>query len=276
MINFNGKIISQNEFSLSSQNRAFKYGDAIFDTLKFTLDKIYFIEDHYFRLMSSMRMLRMHIPMHFTMNYYEDEILKTINKNNLNGDIRIRVSVFRKEGGLYKPKSQYVDFLMEVKTIDTIEDTFYEIELFKGFPVYSGLLSTIKTNNRMINILSSIYASENNYQNCVLINEKKNLVEANNSNLFLIKGNQVFTPAITEGCINGIIRKKMIELLSKNNNFTIEETAISPFELLKADEVFLTNSIVEVQAVNKYRKKTFLTVKTEEIRKLFIENLSSM
>ncbi len=276
MINFNGKIISQNEFSLSSQNRAFKYGDAIFDTLKFTLDKIYFIEDHYFRLMSSMRMLRMHIPMHFTMNYYEDEILKTINKNNLNGDIRIRVSVFRKEGGLYKPKSQYVDFLMEVKTIDTIEDVFYEIELFKGFPVYSGLLSTIKTNNRMINILSSIYASENNYQNCVLINEKKNLVEANNSNLFLIKGNQVFTPAITEGCINGIIRKKMIELLSKNNNFTIEETAISPFELLKADEVFLTNSIVEVQAVNKYRKKTFLTVKTEEIRKLFIENLSSM
>ncbi|NOQ92359.1 MAG: aminotransferase class IV [Flavobacteriaceae bacterium] len=271
MINFNGEIISKNEFHLSSQNRAFKYGDAIFDTLKFSQDKIYFIEDHYFRLMSSMRMLRMTIPMNFTLKYYEDEILKTIENNVFNDEIRIRVSVFRKEGGLYKPKSLEVDFFIEINPINKVVSTAYEIELFKDFSIYSGLLSTIKTNNRMVNILSSIYASENNYNNCVLINERKNIVEANNANIFLIKENQIITPALTEGCINGIIRNKIIELMANNNDYKLVEASISPFELLKADEVFLTNSIFEIKSVTKYRKKTFLTVKTEEVRKLFIE-----
>ncbi len=271
MINFNGEIISKNKFHLSSQNRAFKYGDAIFDTLKSSQDQIYFIEDHYFRLMSSMRMLRMTIPMNFTLKYYEDEILKTIENNIFNDEIRIRVSVFRKDGGLYEPKSLEVDFLIEINSINKTASTSYEIELFKDFPIYSGLLSTIKTNNRMVNILSSIYASENNYNNCVLINEKKNIVEANNANIFLIKENQIITPVLTEGCINGIIRNKIIELLVNNNDYILVEASISPFELLKADEVFLTNSIFEIKSVTKYRKKTFLTVKTEEIRKLFIE-----
>jgi len=271
MINFNGEIISKNKFHLSSQNRAFKYGDAIFDTLKFSQGRIYFIEDHYFRLMSSMRMLRMTIPMNFTLKYYEDEILKTIENNVFKDEIRIRVSVFRKEGGSYKPKSLEVDFVIEINLINKAVSTPYEIELFKDFSIYSGLLSTIKTNNRMVNILSSIYASENNYNNCVLINERKNIVEANNANIFLIKENQIITPALTEGCINGIIRNKIIELLANNNDYKLVKASISPFELLKADEVFLTNSIFEIQSVTKYRKKTFLTVKTEEIRKLFIE-----
>ncbi len=271
MINFNGEIISKNEFHLSSKNRAFKYGDAIFDTLKFSQDKFYFIEDHYFRLMSSMRMLRMSIPMNFTLKYYEDEILKTIKKNTFIDEARIRVSVFRKEGGLYKPNSLEVDFVIEVNSINKTVNTSYKIELFKDFPVYSGLLSTIKTNNRMVNILSSIYASENNYDNCVLINEKKNIVEANNANIFLIKGKQIITPALTEGCINGIIRNKIIELLTNNDDYILLEASISPFELLKADEVFLTNSVFEIKSVTKYRKKTFLSVKTAEIRKLFMK-----
>jgi len=271
MINFNGEIISENEFKLSSQNRAFKYGDAIFDTLKYHCDVIYFLEDHYFRLMSSMRMLRMKIPIYFTLKHYEEIILETIEKNKLSGEIRIRVSVYRKDGGLYKPKTQDIDFIIEAKTIGAEIDAFYEIELFKDFPVYSGLLSTIKTNNRMINILSGIYAAENNYQNCILINEKKNIVEANNANIFLIKGTQIFTPALTEGCINGVIRNKIIELLHGNSDFKVIETSISPFELLKADEVFLTNSIFEIQSVNKYRKRNFQSDKTQEIRKLFTE-----
>jgi len=271
MVNYNGKMIPENKFGLSAQNRAYKYGDAIFDTLKYHQNEIQFLEDHYFRLLSSMRMLRMKIPMNFTLKYYEDEILKTIEQNNLNNNLRIRVSVHRKDGGLYNPVNQEIDFVIEVHKINNFTYDNYEVELFKDFPVFSGMLSTIKTNNRLINVISSIFASENKYHNSILINEKKNIVEASNANIFLVCGNKVLTPTLQDGCINGIIRNKIIALINDHSDYTLEENSISPFELLKADEVFLTNSITEIQSVDKYRKKIFSTVITKKIRNLFDE-----
>ena len=269
MLNYNGQILSKSKCKFSYQNRAFKYGDGIFDTLKYENDKIHFIEDHYFRLMSSMRMLRMKIPMNFTLKFYEDEILKIINENKLHNKARVRVTVFRKNGGLFLPDSKEVNFLIEAEKLLPVHHDSYEIELYKDFPVYSGMLSNIKTNNRMINVVASIFASEFNYQNCILINEKKYIVEAINANIFIIKGDEIFTPALTEGCVNGIIRKQIIELINKNSAYHIKETAISPFELLKADEVFLTNSIIDIQSITKYRKKEYATEKTKRLIKLF-------
>jgi len=275
MINFNGDLIPKAEFSISYQNRGFKYGDAIFDTLKYERE-IYFIEDHYFRLMSSMRMLRMKIPMHFTLEYYKDEIIKTILKNKLKDSVRIRVSVYRNEGGLYTPLTNETGFIIETEELKMISKENYEIELFKDFSVQSGLLSTIKTNNRIVNVLSGIYSDENNYDNCILINEKKNIVETSNANIFLVYGNKVITPPLTDGCINGIVRLKLLEFFKNDEDFEFVEQTISPFELLKADEIFLTNSIFEIQSVTNYRKKQFNTVKTEEIRSIFNSKKSSL
>ena len=269
MVNQNGSILKLNELKLSYENRAFKYGDGIFDTLKFENNTLYFLEDHYFRLMSSMRMLRMKIPMDFTLEYYEKQIRLTLLANDLNKSARIRVNVFRVNGGLYTPKSNEVSFTIEVKALNQERIEQVEIELFKDFPLSSGLLSTIKTNNRIVNVLGSIFAKENAYQNCILINEKKEIVEALNANIFLIRGNEVLTPSLETGCINGVIRKKIIEGIKKHQTFTISELSISPFDLLKVDEVFLTNSINEIQSVHTYRKKVYKTERTEQIRNLF-------
>ena len=269
MINHNGSLKPRNDFKLSPDNRAFKYGDGIFDTLKFEDDTICFLEDHYFRLMSSMRMLRMRIPMDFTLDYYENQIRITLEANDLKNTARIRVNVFRQDGGLYAPLTNEINFLIETNSLPAATASSIEIELFKDFPIASGLLSTIKTNNRVVNVLGSIYASENDYQNCILINEKKELVEALNANVFLIRGNEILTPSLESGCINGIIRKKVIELLKKQEKFKLLEHSISPFDLLKVDEVFLTNSIQEIQSVNRYRKKKYTTEKTKEVEALF-------
>ena len=252
MLNFNGEFIPKSELNINFQNRAFKYGDAVFDTLKYEKN-LYFIEEHYFRLMSSMRMLRMMIPMDFTLQFYKDEIIKTIKKNHLVESVRIRVNIFRKEGGLYTPATNKINYLIEVEKLNNLSKENYEIELYKDFPVLSGLLSTIKTNNKIVNVLSSIFAEENNYDNCILINEKKNVVEVNNANIFLIFGDEIITPPLTEGCINGIVRMKIIEFFKDSDEFVLIEKTVSPFELLKADEIFLTNSIFEIQSVTKYR-----------------------
>lgn len=267
MINFNGDILDQEKFSLTAENRGFKYGDAVFETIKVVNNKVIFWEDHYFRLMASMRMLRMKIPMSFTLEFLEKEILSLVKANNTSQKSRVRLTIFRKDGGLYTPKTNEIDFLVEASELNQNIKNDYKIDIFKDFYNYSGLLSTIKTNNKMLNTLASVFAKENDLDNCILINEKKGVVEVTNGNIFIVKDNVVKTPATTEGCIKGIVRKKVLEILSKNEEFKVEETSISPFEIQKADEVFITNAIIGIQPVTQYKKKTFKVDFSKKIAK---------
>ena len=259
MINFNGELLFKENIKLTTDNRGFKYGDGIFETIKVVHKKVIFWEDHYFRLMASMRMLRMKIPMEFTLEFLEKEILKTVDVLEGVASFRVRLNVFRKDGGFYTPKTNAINYLIEASESNYKTKETYEIDVFKDFYNYSGLLSTIKTNNRMLNTLASIYANENDLDNCILVNERKGVVEVANANIFIVKNNIVKTPALTEGCIKGVVRSKVIDILIKNKDFTIEETVISPFEIQKADEVFITNAIMGIQAVTKYKKKSFNT-----------------
>ena len=260
MINFNGELLFKENIKLTTDNRGFKYGDGIFETIKVVHKKVIFWEDHYFRLMASMRMLRMKIPMEFTLEFLEKEILKTVAVLENGANFRVRLNVFRKDGGLYTPKTNNIDFIIEVNVNSYQTKETYSLDVYKDFYNYSGLLSTIKTNNRMLNTLASIFASENDLDNAILLNEKKGVIEATNGNIFIVKGNTIKTPALTEGCIKGITRGKIIEIITKNVDFEVEETSISPFEIQKADEVFITNAITGIQIVTNYRKKVFSRV----------------
>ncbi len=266
MINYNGQLIAENHASISLQNRAFKYGDAIFETIKVKNAKVFFSEDHYFRLMASSRMLRMEVAMQFTLEYFENQILDLVKANGLT-NARVRFSLFRKEGGLYRPTDNQTDFLIEATELKEEIKPVYEIELFKDHYVYSGMLSTLKSNNRLLNVIASVFMAENDYDNCLLLNENKQLVEAVNGNVFLVKGSTILTPALTEGCIKGVVRKKLIEVLQKDPKYTIEETAITPFELQKADEVFITNAILGIQPVTQYRRKQYTSDVAAELTK---------
>jgi len=258
MVNFNQQILSKDDTIFKIENRAFKYGDGVFETLKIVKQKIIFCEEHYFRLMASLRMLRMKIPMDFTFDFFENQILKTLEENKLQ-DARVRVSVFRRAGGGYLPKDNTINFLIEVSQLTiTLKDT-YTVDLYKDYEQPSGLLSTIKTTSKLLNVLASIFADENELDNCILLNERKHIVEAINSNIFLRKGNMIYTPSLEEGCLKGIIRSKVIEIIGEEESYTCVQTKISPFEMLKADEVFLTNSIVGIQSITQYRKKAYVS-----------------
>jgi len=262
MINLDGKIVKKENATLSVLNRGFAYGDSVFETIRVINEKIMFWEDHYFRLMASMRIMRMEIPSNFSPEFLEKEIKNIIEANDLStSPARIKFAVYRLQGGYYTPATRDVGYVISAEAMESsfylYNDDPYEIELFKDHYVNSGLLSTIKSNNRAVNVLGSIYASENGYDNCLLLNEKKGVVEALNGNLFLVKGTTIKTPAISDGALNGIIRKQLINILKKTEDYTLEETSISPFELQKADELFITNVAKGIQPVSKYRKKEY-------------------
>lgn len=255
MKNFNEDTFF-NETDLT-KNRAFKYGDALFDTLKYSNNQIEFLEDHYFRLMASMRILRMNIPMNFTLEFYETAILNSIDFSVNDDQYRIRVTIFRKNGGQYLPISNDINYFIETAPLHNISHLKYEIDIFKDYYISSTLLSTIKTSNKLINVLGIIFANENQLQNCLLLNENKHIIEAVNGNIFVIKENQICTPPLSEGCINGIYRKKLIELIQNHTTYELIEMPIIYTDLLNASEVFITNSIIGIQSVTHFKKKIY-------------------
>lgn len=262
MVNFNGTILPQTDIHLSA-NRGFLYGDGIFETVKILDGKVLFLEDHYFRLMSGMRIVRMEIPMDFTMEYFENQLLDTAKANDCLHSGRARMTVFRNSGGYYLPKTNEISFLVEAialpNSLYQIAKAEYEVDLFKDFYVTKQLLSAIKSTNRLVNITGSIFADENGLQNCLLLNDEKNVIEALNGNLFMLSGNQLVTPPVSDGCLNGVMRRQLLALAKKDETITVAEQSISPFDLQKADELFVTNVITGIQPITKYRKKEFAT-----------------
>lgn len=273
MINFNGNIVAQDD-NILTQNRAFLYGDGVFETLKIVNNKILFLEDHYFRLMASMRVVRMEIPMNFTMEYFEEQVLSLVNQIGISSSARARITVFRNDGGLYLPKTNEVSYLIHTTSLEntsySINTAEYEVDLYKDFYVTKQLLSSIKTTNKMINVTGSIFAHENGLANCILVNDTKNVVEALQGNLFMVVGKKMITPPISEGCLNGIMRKQILALAKKVEGIEVLEEIISPFDLQKADELFLTNVITGIQPITKYRKKEF----TSNLAHLLVQKLN--
>ena len=270
MVNFNGNIQENSSISIEN-NRGFLFGDSIFETIKVLDNKVLFLEDHYFRLMASMRICRMEIPMNFTMEYFEEQILNLIQSLNNSNSYRIRFTVYRDSEGFYLPKSRNVQFIVTTTPLNSelysFQKEIYEVELYKDSYVPKQLLSTLKTNNKMLQITGSIFADENGYDNCLVLNDEKNVIEALQSNIFMKTGNVVSTPPVSDGCLNGIMRKQILEILKKMEGIEVKETSISPFDLQKADELFLTNVISGIQPITKYRKKEYTTEFASDVLK---------
>lgn len=246
-----------------THNRSFLYGDAVFETLKIVQGKILFLEDHYFRLMASMRILRMEIPMDFTMEFFEEQLLSTVKNEGCLDSARVRITVYRNDGGYYLPLTNTISYLIHATPLQSqvyvLESKSCEVDLYKDFYISKQLLSTLKTTNKVLHVTASIYAYENDLDNCILLNESKNVVEVLQGNIFMLQGTKLITPPISEGCCNGILRKQLIALAKKMEGLEVVEEIISPFDLQKADELFYTNVIKGIQSITKYRKKEFKT-----------------
>ena len=266
MINFNGKITNLSDQLIN--NRAFLYGDAVFETLIIFNDKILFWEDHYFRLMSSMRIIRLDIPDKYTPEFLKENIIKIHNNISQTGNSRIRINIYRSSGGKYKPEKNTPFFIISCESINyntyELNKGHYEVDLYKDYYLDNQLISSIKSNNKIINVVASIYASENGFDNCILLNKDKLVSEFINSNLFIIREGKIYTPTLKSGCLNGVLRKNLFKILS-SSSFELYEQDLSTFDITQSDEIFGTNIAQGIFSVTKFRKKNYDCSKTKKI-----------
>lgn len=273
-INYDGKLHPENEKIFTINNRAFKYGDAVFETIRVINGQPVFVHDHFTRLKKGMDLLRMNtIPLTFEELY--EQILHLIEKNKITEGARVRITVFRVGEGLYTPindtKSYVIEAIPISKNLYELNEEGLHIDLYTDIKVHPTILTQIKTTNKIPNVLTGIYKKEHDLDDCLMINEQHHIVEAISSNVFLYKNNTLYTPSISEGCIDGITRKHIIEV-ANSMNITVIEGAVTGSMLLQTDELFLTNSIAGIKWVKEYRGKFY----TNETTKLILEKFNEV
>jgi len=268
----NGKMLAANAPVFTSQNRAFRYGDALFETIRCIQLTPQFFEDHYRRLLRGMTLLKMQINSLPAREKLEEMMAQLISKNRIYGDCRIRLSVFRSDGGLYTPASNKAEYLIEASPLTT---KGYELNtkglltgLFINERKSQGSLNAFKSANSLLFVLAGLEKQAHNWQDILICNDKGYIIEGLSSNLFWIKDEKVFTPLRASGCVEGVMRKQILRLL-RTNGYRLEEVpGATREELYRADELFLTNAIQGVQWIVGFEDKRYYCRLVKEIARL--------
>ncbi len=250
---FNGQFVAASEPIFGPSNRSYAYGDGLFETIHAYGTTARHLSLHYKRLIASMRMLELDIPNSFTEPFLANEITKLLNKLRIFGSARVRITVNRKTGGYYTPNGFGIDVLIEAKELDenffSLKPKGLSVDVYMQNRKPTNALSNIKSTSSLIYVLAGIHAQKNGVDECILINDQNRLAESTSSNIFLTKEKSIFTPPLSEGCLNGVMRQVVIDLAPQLGYKVYCDKPIDPEMLLVADEVFLTNAISGIKWV---------------------------
>jgi branched-subunit amino acid aminotransferase/4-amino-4-deoxychorismate lyase len=258
--NYNGHLISIYEPMVSFANRAFRYGDALFETIRVVSGKIMFLTDHMRRIKLGMAMLRMNIPNELNADPISRLIQQLIQVNEIKSDVRIRFTVFRNEGGFYTPVSNDISFLIETEPLTdsgyNLNEIGYRVDVYHDIKKPKNKLATLKSGNALMYVLAGIYKKDIKLDDVILLNEDANICESVSSNIFFVKNGALYTPSLTEGCVEGVLRKQILDI-AQRNRILCYEINIPLNTMLNSDEVFLTNAIQGVRWVGEYKTKLY-------------------
>jgi len=259
-VNYNGNILPADQPVLMSNNRAFRYGDAVFETIRLMHGDILFFEKHLNRLRRSMDLLGMKWRDDFNFHNLYLLIRHLDQVNELKGNGRIRLEVFRNEGGGYAPESNEVSFMIEAEPLERKEYQLNEnplrVEVFTDIAKSKNKFSSIKSSNALVYVMAGIYKMQQGLDDCILINTDGKIIEAITANIFLVSKDEIYTPSLSDGCVAGVMREQLMELL-KERGRKIHETTLSIDHVMKADEVFLANVIGGIRWVGAFRQKRY-------------------
>ena len=259
-INFNGNLLPSDQPVLKAGNRSFRYGDGMFETIRLMRGEVLFFEEHLRRIKKGMHLLGMESRDDLTFHNLYLLIRHLEQMNDLKGNGRIRLSVFRNEGGLYTPHSNQVSFLLEADPVATEEFVFNEnplrIEVFTEIAKPKNKFSNIKTSNSLLYVMAGIHKQKQGLDDCIILNDDGRICETIGSNIFLVSNDVVFTPSLSEACIEGIMRGQVIHLLRAKEK-KIEECPITIEQVMKADGIFLSNVIDGIKWVGSFRQKRY-------------------
>ncbi len=274
-LNLNGVLQAADQPIFRADNRAFHYGDGLFETIRVFSGKIPFLQYHLERLTRGMQHLRLVHPALQKLDFVANEIHKLIGKS---GNFRVRITVFRNGAGRYTPTELNASFLIEAQVLTTDNFALNEQGLTLGLcdsvQLFPTATSSLKTCNALPYILAGLYKKENQLDDCLLLNHQQRIAEASSANIFLVSGKEIWTPPLSEACLDGTCRKLILEI-ARNLNFTINEIPLSLSRMKMVEEVWLSNAITGLRWVAQFKDqhygKLIATIFVQSLQKLVIE-----
>ena len=257
-INYNGRIYEEGQAVGNIADHSYRYGDGLFETMKGNKGAIMFKEDHFERLYSGLKILKIDVPALFTKQTIEEQVAALCKKNECMSLARIRLSVSRGNGGLYDCDNKFSygiecwpleekGFAKNGLVVDIFPDARKSIDVF----------SNLKSSNYLPYVMAAVWAKENKLNDALVLNAHGRICDASIANVFWVMDEVIFTPTLSEGCVAGVMRKRILDLAIRKKGFAVKEAILTETTLFHADEVFLTNVTSGIQWVKESRDKIY-------------------
>lgn len=259
---YNGQFFPADQPILLADNRAFAFGDGLYETIYAYGTEAKHLGLHLSRLTEGMKQLGMEIPSYLNESVMGGEVTRLLNKLRVFDGARVKLSVFRKGAGAYAPQTHEVGVILQAIALSS---KFYQynqkglvVDVFTELRKPINTLSGFKTCSSLLNVMAGLFVAKMGVDDCLLINEQNRIAEASSSNLFLVRGNTLITPSLSEGCVSGVMRKLIIERALAMGINVIDDALVEPDLLLKADEMFFTNAIAGIKWIVGFQQRRYL------------------
>lgn len=257
---YDNKFHTVDEPIFKVSNRSFRYGDGIFESIRVLQGQIHLIDYHLDRLLDGVEFLKIELPNNWTKAFFKKKIWELLQKNDEDRNGKIRLSIFRSDGGLYTPKTSKGNYLIEFEEYNSdhfiLNKKGLKVEVFSEMEKACNLYSNFKSSNSLIYVLASIYKKEEDLDDCLLVNSQNRIAEGISSNVFMVKDGQIVTPPLSEGCVAGVMRSHVLDIM-QDNDIDYRVAPILLEDLFQAEEIFLTDSVKGIRWVGSYKVKRF-------------------
>jgi branched-chain amino acid aminotransferase len=256
---YRGEYVLRNQAVIQVDDRAHRFADGFFESIRIINGKAQFLENHFARVDATIKALKIQ-PSDFSFDLLNQHIEGLLQRNEVFEGGRMRITFFRKAKGFYLPKGNDLDYFIEVEALPInlfeLNETGKIIDIYTEVKKDPNKYAGFKTLNAQLYVMASIFAEEKNWDDALIQNTKQAIIESTNSNLFLVSNGVLYTPALTDGCIGGTMRMQIINL-AVQSKLKVYECTMTPQTLLSADEVFLTYAIKGIEWVASYRSKPY-------------------
>jgi branched-chain amino acid aminotransferase len=261
--------------SFYTGNRAFLYGDGFFETIFATGSRIPFFDLHFERITKAIQQYNFIPDPSFNKEKLRQDIEGLIHRNKSYTATRIRITFFRNEGGLFTPTDNHFSWFINSERLPTdgfeLNKQGLKIDVYPDLKKNTDPFSAFKNISAQLYVQAGLYKHKNLLDECIILNNRHEVCESISSNIFLVYQKKVFTPALSTGCVDGVMRKTVTGIL-KNQGYTIKEGVFDIDALREAEEIFLTNAINGVRWVGAFRNKRFYNF----VAKALIKELNNM
>ncbi len=256
---YNGKFYPSNALLISPDNRSFRYGDGFFETMKMINGTIILQGLHFERLFASLKLLQFDKPGYFTPAYLLQQMQALVKANHHDQLARIRLTIFRGDGGLYDIGNNEPNYTVQSWALaekPAYHNEGIRIAVYREARKTADAFSAVKSNNYLPYAMAARWSKQQGLDDALVMNGYDRIAEATTSNIFIVKGDKVQTPALSEGCIGGVVRRYLIEQMQRHR-IVYEETRITTAQVLEAAEVFLTNTGFYIRPVKQCGEKMY-------------------